>query len=337
MSIKIVDSCDLYSDAAGMAKKGWVTTTVPPTHVATGGATGAGYVSCAPNQYLAHAYAESAYTKLSFWFRLPSMASSAKLITMYDSPTASADGPTSTGVYHGSLQVLTDGSFAAYGENNTLIANSAIGLVQANTWHHLEVIFYLNNSGFWDLYFDGASIGKISGDTYDSGYVGSTTYLGSSLSTVHFDDIIVDKSTTLQTVLGAYEINTLFTDSDTAQADYVGSYLDIDDPVGGADGDTTAVTSSTLNAESRFGFTALPSSETILMVNHVVEHRKSDAGVRSITPFVLSGATRSDGAEVDALEAFNMDDQLLLTDPNTAAAWTKAAVDALEAGFKLTV
>ncbi len=64
--------------------------------------------------------------------------------------------------------------------------------------------------------------------------------------------------------------------------------------------------------------------------------RKDDAGSRSLRALIRSGATTANGATRVLGTSYALYDDRFETDPATGTAWTKAGVDALEAGVEVT-
>ncbi|MBL4908932.1 MAG: hypothetical protein JKX78_02745 [Alteromonadaceae bacterium] len=52
--------------------------------------------------------------------------------------------------------------------------------------------------------------------------------------------------------------------------------------------------------------------------------------------YTISGATETDEATKAVTDSYVTQGDILALDPNTAAAWTVAAVDALKVGVKVT-
>jgi hypothetical protein len=96
------------------------------------------------------------------------------------------------------------------------------------------------------------------------------------------------------------------------------------------------VESNTVNDIERFTFAAIPGASVIAVVIWPFS-RKDDGGFRTIQGAIKSGSTLgTTGTDV----ALGTNYQYLfcqsLTDPNTGAAWTLAAVNAAEFGVKIT-
>jgi hypothetical protein len=78
------------------------------------------------------------------------------------------------------------------------------------------------------------------------------------------------------------------------------------------------------------------SPNTIHAVQIVTEARKTDAGTKLITPYILSGTTREDGDEVGTSETYSVATSIHELNPDTAAAWDTAAINALKVGIEIT-
>lgn len=101
------------------------------------------------------------------------------------------------------------------------------------------------------------------------------------------------------------------------------------------DGATTYVFDSTAGHFDLYDFADLATTPAAIVgVNVRSFGAKSDAGARSGTVRVKSGATSQDGATLALSTSFQNIPLWLPTDPNTSAAWTAAAVNALQAGPK---
>lgn len=105
------------------------------------------------------------------------------------------------------------------------------------------------------------------------------------------------------------------------------------------DGDTSYVQSATnghIDLYAMANMTHTPS--TIHAVAATVLAKKTDAGTGSIKARMKSGATALSGSEVAlSADAYKRVSLIKGVDPNTSAAWEKAAVDALEAGFEVVI
>lgn len=101
------------------------------------------------------------------------------------------------------------------------------------------------------------------------------------------------------------------------------------------DGAATYVFDSTAGHFDLYDCADLASTPaSIIGVNVRSFGAKSDAGARTATIRVKSGATSQDGATLALSTSFQNMNLWLPTDPNTSAAWTGAAINALQIGPK---
>lgn len=112
----------------------------------------------------------------------------------------------------------------------------------------------------------------------------------------------------------------------------------VDEPVANDDGDY--VTTSTVNALDTYAMQNLATSASspVLAVRPVIVARKETAAAMGLALVVRSGGTNYPGTARDLLNTlvYSVESDFLLTDPATAAPWTRAAVDAIEVGPKKT-
>lgn len=105
-----------------------------------------------------------------------------------------------------------------------------------------------------------------------------------------------------------------------------------------ADGDTSYTSSATLNAHDLFAMGDLTTTPAaIIGVVQRVVAKKSDAGTRSLQCELKSGTTTSQGSSASLGTTYGGINKIWETDPDTGSAWTASAVNALEAGYKVSV
>lgn len=104
-----------------------------------------------------------------------------------------------------------------------------------------------------------------------------------------------------------------------------------------SDTDSTYNQTSTVGDESRHGCEALPSWVTdVLAVGAIAWLRKTDATARSARVLINSNSVESLGTTLTLATTYSGSRiPVLETDPDTAAAWTLAAVNALEVGYEV--
>jgi hypothetical protein len=104
-----------------------------------------------------------------------------------------------------------------------------------------------------------------------------------------------------------------------------------------SDGDTTYNFSNTVGAIDSYHLSALAGSPTaVLMAQVRTIARMSDNGARTAATYFKSGASVVTGASVPLASSYQyMPFQQYLLDPATGAAWTVAAINAVEIGIKV--
>ena len=93
--------------------------------------------------------------------------------------------------------------------------------------------------------------------------------------------------------------------------------------------------SGTVGHEDLYAYQDLTGTPAAIMaVQLATVARKDDAGSRSLRAVLKSGATTANGATRVLGTSYALYDDRFEVDPATGAAWTKAGVDALEAGWR---
>jgi hypothetical protein len=134
---------------------------------------------------------------------------------------------------------------------------------------------------------------------------------------------------------GDRRVYTLFPNVDTAQADWtpttVNGFDAIDSPLSDADYISAGVPGSPDETSSEFGLDALP--QTTGLVSGVVlvnRAKKTEGGQADLKSAILSGASETEGAVHPLNTIFTYHEDTFQYDPDTGAAFTTEAVDALE-------
>jgi hypothetical protein len=241
----------------------------------------------------------------------------------------------------GSIFAIRPTSFSA----GTTLGTSASGKILLNTWHYVEVEAVIDGSaGRVTVYVDNSQVLNLTGqNTKAMAGTGTDriTLYNSLLDTggphsMDFDDMYFKDDATK---LGEQRCEVLLPTSDVAQgfARSTGTtnYTLVDDaPVVTTD----YVQGSTVGDTDTYGLADLSSTpNSISSVMLVAYVQKTDAGTRTIALQAKSGATTSDGPDYAMTTSVTRLERMMLTDPNTSAAWTPSAVNALQAGPKVTL
>ena len=251
---------------------------------------------------------------------------------------------TSSGAVQITLAIDSLGRVLAYKGNvsgGTFLAAST-ALLTFNVWYYLEVEFRVDNpAGYVRVFANGSPIITFTGDTLAVTGEPSASrigILGSSSVVCAIDDIYVSEKTTRY---GEARVQTIRPIADTADKDFVpnsGStnYSRVNELL--IDGDTTYVSSSTVGAEDLYDLDNLDATpENIFAVQVRVVARKDDAATRAIKAGLKSGATLTLGEEFFLSSSYTTHVDIYDLNPDTSAAWNKAAVDAIQIGQRITI
>ncbi len=231
-----------------------------------------------------------------------------------------------------------------YTQNPTLLGTSAPGLVVATAWHYLEVEIgsFHDSTGTMNVYLDGAPILALT--ALDNKTQSSANCDGISIHditvsgvTMDFDDLYVVNS---GTKLGERRIETLRPSADSTVQWTPNSgatnYSQVDDTT--VDGDTTYVSSSTLNHRDLYTVSDLSTTPASIDCVTVVSFAyKTDAATRAIRNTIKSAAVDATGSDHYLASTYARHDEIYSTDPNTSSAWAAAGVNAILIGPKITI
>jgi len=234
------------------------------------------------------------------------------------------------------LQIDNTGTIHITNAASAILASSAAGLVSSNAWHYYEVEAVRDAAaGQVRVWLDGVQIINATGlNTGAVNFDRMIWYTWAANVSLLYDDFYFGNTATDH--LGDVRVDTLYANADTVEKDFSRSagadnYLLVDEAFW--DADTTYVFSSTVGHLDLYEFGNLavtPSQIHGVKVRTVA--KKDDATVREIRTQLKSGATTANGATFTLGTSYTIKDDYYMTDPNTTAAWTAAAVNALQVG-----
>ena len=251
-----------------------------------------------------------------------------------------------------SISAYRGGSFSVFGFSGTLLGRSANNVWTGNVWQFFEVHPVIGSSGSVEvrinneakLTIPSANTQQTANAWFDKlGFTESP--IGNSGTFLTVDDFYYNDNTAgpglvpADTYLGDSCTDTLFAvgNDSVAFTPLSGTNYQMIDEVQ-MDSDTTYNSSSTVNQEDRFNYTATRNALTTAYALQVTgAYRKDDGGTRTIEQAVKSGSTEaySSGHNIpDVNYAYYTD--LWVLNPDTGFNWTKAEIDAMKAGYKLT-
>jgi hypothetical protein len=222
----------------------------------------------------------------------------------------------------------------------TAIITSAANVVASSVWAFIELQVKMHDTtGTATLKVNGVTVGSpFTGDTKNGGTKTVWDYiqfLGVSALTVRIDDLYLDNAATYW---GDVTVDTLYPNGNGDASAWVGSdadstnnYLLVDEV--GAPVTSDYVNTPTAGAQDLYALTDLTGTKAVLAVQHCTYALKTDSAARSIKLLNRRSATNASAAQA-LTTAFAGYHWIQTTDPETAAAWTVADVNALQSGVE---
>lgn len=233
--------------------------------------------------------------------------------------------------------------FAYRGNMTTFLVQASVTLT-VGVWYYIEVEYSIDTgAGYLRVFVNGSPIINFTGNTQGIAGVNTSARVGLFGSGVSghlmsFDDIYVSDRATR---FGECRVEPLRPNGDTATKGFtpnagVDNYARVNEVL--TDGDTSYVYSSLVGAEDLYDIDNLSvTPQNIFAVQTRVVARKDDVATRVIQAGLKSGATTVYGSDFFLASSYTTKVDIYEEDPNTTAAWTKAAIDALQIGQKITV
>lgn len=338
MSLVKIESFDLTGTAVADLQARGYNASAGFTITTTGGKFGGGGINCTSTTAgLAFTPPSfQSYATVSVWMKTPSTLVGLHLIACTDQL---GDTFASSSDFNWAVGYNSNGSWRLSGDGASVKGTGATGVIATDTWYHLEVRVNITTAGNATLFIDGEEVLDAAGDYIESSATPTFFLLGST-GGITYDDLVIQMDgSELPPLLGIHKIHTLLPSADTAQADWTGASTDIDDPAGAThDGDSTFISSSTLNEKSEFAVANLSESPaTVHAVQTTLVSSKTDAGSKAVTPYIVSNATRDDGGEFNPADgAYLYSTDIFPLDPDGSVAWDEASVNAILVGVEVT-
>lgn len=211
---------------------------------------------------------------------------------------------------------------------DSIKASSSSSVITAGNFHHIEIEVYpdTTTSGRVIVAVDGVEVIDVTGfATTTTGELASIEFRGHDTNPHYFDDIFAREGAGF---IGDKRVLTLFPNGDTAQADWSGSYTDIDDAE--PDDDTTYIQASdSTPVVSEFDLENLPSGYSFISAVEVVGYMKrSEGGSATVNLSVNSNGTYAAGVSHAITTSYAYYNSVIELDPDTASSWLDSAFDA---------
>jgi hypothetical protein len=225
--------------------------------------------------------------------------------------------------------------------DGTQLATYTIPTSVQNRWVYYEVYFKIADSGGRCLVkMDGVTVIDFTGDTKNAGTstnVAMVNFGGTGGSTASFiDDVYVcdGLGSRNNTFLGEVRVLPMVTTGAGSSTQFTPTSGSNWDTVNDTGTDTTYNSSFTPGQRDTYNVTDV-SVATVVGVQTSTRVKKLDVGSGLIKPAIKSGSTVAYGTTQSALSTAYTYLDLWETDPNTSAAWTQSAINALEIGAEI--
>ena len=223
--------------------------------------------------------------------------------------------------------------------SGTMIVESDGPVIRARSWSNIETMATFDNTtGSVEVRLNGVTvINKTALDTVSSSGAAECSQIilgGSSVATRYGDMYVYDTSGSYNnTWMGDRRVRALTPSADTAQADWTGSYTDIDDL--DPDDDTTYLSANTpgspSESSSEFDLSNLPvTAGDVAAVVTVTRSTKDEAGVADLQTGVVSGGSENRGDVKQITQGYTYREDIFETDPNSGVPFTGSDVDGLK-------
>lgn len=330
-----MDGFDHYNDTAEMAKK-W-NSSVVDAQFTTGRFGGQAFWFEQGNNAL-HVLSSNLSTFVvgfAYQYEVGASMSDNNLFSIYDDSTIQLD-----------IYVNNDGSLSIRRGASTVLGTSAVGLVSPGVWNYIEFKATINNSGSYELRFNGTNILSDSGvDTQQSSnaYMNKFGFVAAGYTNRNIDDFyFLDTSgSTNNDFLGDVRIETIRPTGAGNQTDFTPStgsnWENVDD--------TTPDDDSTYNYHAPQG---LPGTDLFTMgdlttisgsifgIQPIIYTRKDDAGSADLYSVIRTGGTDYVGSGISLGDSYIYHTDILEENPNTATAWTVTDINNIEGGYRRT-
>lgn len=229
---------------------------------------------------------------------------------------------------------IDSSEYIALDIDNVKVATAVVSPVIYDTWINFQVRVVIDDvTGIVQVKKDGALIIDYSGDTQPGtapNDIASITMTSPGNFDLRLDDMVIS-----DTFIGDIRIEALVPDADTATLDWTPStggdnYALVDEI---PENDSDYVTSTTDGDQDLYDIEDWDDTGKTPVGVVLWHYAKADVATgQSIKQLANSGATLDESAEKLLSTDWNYFFHLMENDPNTAAAWTDAAIDALEIG-----
>lgn len=337
MALRFIDSFDHYATADILEK--WTVIISVPTIASASGRNGTGALVCSRRGHGVTVTLGNQQTWIVGAAIYSDIHTARSLISLYDSTTNQAN-----------VYLNVDGTLSL--RRGTAVLGTTSFALSETQWYFLELKVYIHDTaGTIEVRInEDSKLALSSVDTKASANAfANVVYLGGVESVTGTNDLFWDDlyicdgaGTENNDFLGDVRVVSHLPNGAGNYAQWTPSaganYENVDDNP--PDDDTTYNSSAIAAQKDSFGMSNLPGglTGTVLGIQTLLNCRKDDAGTRTIRPFWRISSTDYNGTGVNIGDSYKYAiREVSEQNPATAAAWTTGEIDALEAGYELTV
>lgn len=244
------------------------------------------------------------------------------------------------GDFHWRLSITTAGNLVVLDSDNFAVAVAPFGF---GVWRRVEIKVSMVGSGNMEVRVDGVTVINVAGDFRDgtTDAIPTLRFYGSTSSNnFRIDELIVcdDTGSDFNDFLGDMRIEASVADADGSITDWTpssGTSIScVDDPLAGYDAGTTNISSSTTDQDTYFTHTVSAPDHTDIMFAALAPMIVDD-GSNTFRHQVNSNGTIDRGpSDINPTTLYSWYTRAWALDPDTAAPWTLAAINAAEFGVR---
>jgi hypothetical protein len=240
----------------------------------------------------------------------------------------------------------TSGLLIAWRGTVATVLGTAAVAVAPNTWNHVEARVTIGDTGSVVVRLNGATVLTLpSVDTRNAATASANIVrIGSGTApsvTVDLDDVYVFDATGAANndLAGDCKVEQVLPSGAGATTAWTPSaganYACVDEAPPNGDADYVASATAGQTDTYAFGDLSVAGAGTVKAVQATVQARKDDAGSRSLAVVARPGGTDRVGATQAVGDSYALYPQVWDTNPDTAAPWTVADVNAAQFGARL--
>jgi hypothetical protein len=339
MALIRIDSFDHFDTTSGLEQKNWAHSGVDIAVAVTEGRRGGGCLNGAGG--VGNFYTLSLDNEVTDPLFVIGTATRLTSSTQADN-VYRLRGPANESIAR--LYVTASGAVGLENYVTTTTAVSADGVVDLNTYAYIEMVYFKDNTtGYIQGWKDGVKVVEITAEDTDNSVNVANIFMDKVAGGRQYQDDLYcldGTGTTNNARLGDVRVDVHYPDADGTTTDFIpfvaGSNFEMVDEQY-VDDDTTFIEAGTINAQEYHTVPDPTLGTVIYGVQHVVSHRKTDAG--TVTLNLKSNKPAGSGVKIHTQDTsgdnYAMTTAIFDTDPDDSATWSDSRIGATEWGFSI--